>query len=323
MEEAGLLHRPADEVYSALVHDTLHRQLGITAADEACLAWLLSIALLDDGPREPFFTDNAQASDRRYHEQSKYFVFRGEDQMADESVGPVLGRQQLRHAGRTVALPAPGARADAPGLAEVLLARRSTHGRYQGRFSLDELSTLLHYSAGTATDKKLPGSSSTYRVRTYPSGGANYPVRLLMYCHAVEGVERGTYLYDPEAHALELLSAGDISPQLLQTSPWLDPRVPAPKATGSRRRPTARCGSSRSPTSPTSGWRTGCARTAWCSSSAGTWHRTCRWWPPGWAGPASGSAATWTTPSTSCSTVDGVNSSVMYVYLIGDVPAEA
>ncbi|SHM12053.1 SagB family peptide dehydrogenase [Actinacidiphila paucisporea] len=323
MEEAGLLHRPAGEVYSALVHATLHRQLGITAADEAYLAWLLSIALLDDGPREPFFADTVGSSDRRYHEQSKYFVFRGEDQLADESVGPVLGRQDLRPTGRTVTLPAPGARTGGPGLAEVLLARRSTHGRYQGTFSLDELSTLLHYSAGTASDKRLPGTSTTYRVRTYPSGGANYPIRLVMYCHAVEGVERGTYLYDPEAHALELLSAGDISPQLLQTSPWLDPRVPAPKATGKLE--AADCPLWVFPVADLTHQRLAyglrayrlvlveCGHLAQNLSLVATWMgRSCI-----------GISGYMDDAVNQLLDVDGVNSSVMYVYLIGDVPAEA
>ncbi|WUH89172.1 SagB family peptide dehydrogenase [Streptomyces sp. NBC_00433] len=323
MEEAGLLQRPAHEVYSALVHATLHRQLGITAADEAYLAWLLSIALLDDEPREPFFADNAKSSDRRYHEQSKYFVFRGEDQLADESVGPVLGRQDLRSTGRTVALPAPAAPADGPGLDEVLLARRSTHGRYQGSFSLDELSTLLHYSAGTASDKRLPGTSTTYRVRTYPSGGANYPIRLVMYCHEVEGVERGTYLYDPEAHALELLSAGDISPQLLQTSPWLDPRVPAPKATGKLE--AADCPLWVFPVADLTHQRLAyglrayrlvlveCGHLAQNLSLVATWMgRSCI-----------GISGYMDDAVNQLLDVDGVNSSVMYLYLIGDVPAEA
>ncbi|NJP45305.1 SagB family peptide dehydrogenase [Actinacidiphila epipremni] len=322
MEQAGMLRRPAREVYSALVHTTLHGMLGLTAADEAYLAWLLSVALLDDGPREPFFADTARSSDRRYHEQSKYVVFRGEDQMADESIGPVLGRQQLPGAGTTVALPAPGTRPQGPGLAEVLLARRSTHGRYQGSFTLDELSTLLYYAAGTASDMKKPGTTTSYRVRTYPSGGANYPIRLAMYCHAVEGVERGTYLYDPEAHALELLSPGDISPQLLQTSPWLDPRVPAPKATGKLE--AAQCPLWLFPVADLTHQRLSyglrayrlvlveCGHMAQNLSLVATWMgRSCI-----------GISGYMDDAVNQLLGVDGVNSSVMYVYLVGDVPAE-
>jgi SagB-type dehydrogenase family enzyme len=308
MEDAARLSRPAREVLAVLVHGTVHNQLGLVPADEACLAWLVSMALLDDGPREPFFTDTVRSADRRYHEQSKFFVFRGEDQLADESIAPAMGRQRLRSSGRTVALARPQPRPDAPGLDEVLFARRSTHGRYHGRFTLDELGALLFYAAGTASDRPLPGVSATYRARTYPSGGPNYPVRLLMYCHEVAGLERGTYLYDAETHALEQLSAEDISTLLLQTSPWLDPRVPAPKAKGKIE--AAEC-----PQRLSYGLRAyrlvlvECGHLAQNLSLVSTWlGRSCI-----------GIGGYMDDAVNQILDVDGVNSSVMYVYLVGDV----
>jgi SagB-type dehydrogenase family enzyme len=322
-DAAGRLSRSARDVHQALVHAVVHEQLGLSAADEAYLAWLLSLALTDDAPREPYFTDSAAAADRRYHEQSKYFVFRGEDQMADESLAAGQGRQRLRSLGRSIALPQAEPPARAPGLHEVLLSRRSTHGRYTGTFTLGELSTLLFYAAGAVSAAPLPGVSPTYRVRTYPSGGPNYPISLLLYCHSVESLDRGVYLYEAESHALEQLSDEDLSGLLQQTSPWFDPRVPAPKAKGKIE--AAECPLWIFPVADLTHQRLSyglrgyrltlveCGHLAQNLSLVSTWlGRSCV-----------GVGGYMDDAVNQILDVDGVNTSALYVYLVGDVESAA
>ncbi|WP_326553898.1 SagB/ThcOx family dehydrogenase [Micromonospora sp. NBC_01813] len=220
-------------VFYAFVADGLREHCGLTDADLAEVAWILSLVTASAGPRVPFFADAPSALDRQYHEQSKYFSFRGPDQAADDSTGEEYGRALLPLSGRTVPLPRPDpSGVDGPSLPEVLLRRRSRHGRYVGSFSLDALGGLLFFSAAVTGSVPLPGGQPAKLVRSHPSGGGRYPIRLLLYCHQVAGVPRGLYLYDPDRHALEELSREDLSERLLPTSMWLDPRLPPPKATG-------------------------------------------------------------------------------------------
>lgn len=229
----GRLHAAPDQVVQRLVHAVLRDELDLGPIDEACLAWLVSMPLAMARPFEPFFTDGATAVDRVMHEHTKYFAFHGDDQMPDQSLAADQGRVDLGPVLKRIALPpAAGPDAHAQPLEDVLVARRSTHGRYGGVITLDELSALLYYSAGVTAVKALPGSSSGYPVRPHPSGGARYPIRLLMYCHAVEDLERGTYLYDPQTHSVDQLARTDLSAPLMMTSPWTIPGAIPPKATG-------------------------------------------------------------------------------------------
>lgn len=229
----GRLDARPEQVVQRLVHAVIHGQLGLELIDEASLAWLVSLPLALARPFEPFFTDGATAVDRIMHEHTKYFAFHGDDQMPDQSLTADQGRVDLGPVLTRIPLPpAAGPEPGAPAIEDVLVARRSMHGRYGGMITLEDLSALLYYSAGVIAVKPLPGSSSGYPVRPHPSGGARYPIRLLMYCHAVAGLERGTYLYDPQTHSVDQLSATDLSSHLLMTSPWTIPGATPPKATG-------------------------------------------------------------------------------------------
>ncbi|MFC8449565.1 SagB family peptide dehydrogenase [Kitasatospora sp. NPDC057223] len=207
------------------------RQLGLSPAEQAQAAWLLSLAVLG-GPREPFFADGPAAPDRRFHEDSKYIGSRLPDQRPDLVQSETAGRWQPVRGQDVVALPQPVAPGpQAPAFADVLLARRSGYGSYRGPVTLAELSTLLHYSAAVTTEKRM-GPGLSYAVRPYPSGGTRYPLQLLLYCHDVTGLARGTYRYDPHAHALQLLSDADISADLQRSAPATDPRVTTPPKAG-------------------------------------------------------------------------------------------
>ncbi|MFU8852185.1 thiopeptide-type bacteriocin biosynthesis protein [Micromonospora sp. SL1-18] len=234
LHAAGRLDAPPEAVFRSLIRAT-HNRLGLHSGDEAYLAWLLSMPLAAPGPRVGFFADGPDAVDRRMHEQGKYYPTPFEDQRPDLLGATSVGRQELGEPLATIALPRPAAPPpSAPRFEEVLLARRSSYGRYGGPFSLDELSTLLYYAAAETTEKPVPGTDRTVRLRTYPSGGGRYPLRLVLYCHDIDGLRRGTYLYDPAAHALNLLSTSDISAELAQLGPATDPRVKMPPKAGGK-----------------------------------------------------------------------------------------
>lgn len=232
LAEAGRLTRSAGEVYRSLVRGA-HARLGLRPEDEVYVAWLASMPLVSGGPRRPYHADGADAVDRLMHEQSKYFSQRVEDQRADLMGSTPIGRQDLGPTLERVALPRPtGADRSRPPLEDVLLARRSGYGRYTGPLTLDELGTLLYYSAAETTAKTMPGTDVTFMVRTYPSGGTRYPLRLVLYCHDIAGLRRGMYVYDPQAHALDLLHTREVLADLMPASPMLDPRVVAPPKAG-------------------------------------------------------------------------------------------
>ncbi|HLM84114.1 MAG TPA: SagB/ThcOx family dehydrogenase [Candidatus Bathyarchaeia archaeon] len=89
-------------------------------------------------------------------------------------------------------------------LENALRSRRSTREFDTSKdISLDELSTLLHFSAGVK-----PGDSETPNLvrRHYPSGGARYPLEIYLGIQRVAGVEPGIYHYNVKDHLLETLS---------------------------------------------------------------------------------------------------------------------
>jgi SagB-type dehydrogenase family enzyme len=232
LERAGRLDAPAETVFRWLTRST-NARLGVAPEDEARAAWLLSLPLVAPGPREPYFADDPASVDRQTHEQSKYFSLRLPDQAPDLAGATAEGRQELGPPLTTVPLPRPaGPHPSAPPLEQVLLARRSAYGRYRGPFTLDELGTLLYYSAAETAEKTMPGTDAGFGVRTYPSGGSRYPLRLLLYCHDVGDVPRGLYFYDPAAHALDQLVDRDLSADLMRISVATDPDVARPPKAG-------------------------------------------------------------------------------------------
>jgi SagB-type dehydrogenase family enzyme len=68
--------------------------------------------------------------------------------------------------------------------------------------TLDELSTILYYSAGV---KPSFGEWNEVR-RFYPSGGARYPLEAYLFIQRVDGIAPGIYHYNVKDHTLEKLS---------------------------------------------------------------------------------------------------------------------
>lgn len=73
------------------------------------------------------------------------------------------------------------------------------------KISLDELSTLLYYSAG-AKPPRINFDGEAVIRRHYPSGGARYPLEVYLGIQRVEGVEPGIYHYNTKEHLLENLT---------------------------------------------------------------------------------------------------------------------
>lgn len=112
----------------------------------------------------------------------------------------------------SIALPPPAARFG-PSLPEVVARRRSVREYADRRLTLEELSSLLHYSAGI-TDVRDP----TLAFRAVPSSGALYPVELYPVIFDVAGLEPGVYHYDVQHHRLALLRMGDFRREVFQAA---------------------------------------------------------------------------------------------------------
>ncbi len=70
---------------------------------------------------------------------------------------------------------------------------------------IDELSTLLYFSAGVKPPFTNAAGEKVIR-RHYPSGGARYPLEVYLGIQRVAGIEPGIYHYNVKDHALEALT---------------------------------------------------------------------------------------------------------------------
>jgi SagB-type dehydrogenase family enzyme len=103
-------------------------------------------------------------------------------------------------------------RRDAP-LTAVIEARRSIR-RYDDRpLTLTELGELLYRAARVrATLGPDPGHGMPYPAsdRPYPCGGAGYDLELYLTVRRCDGLEPGSYFYDPLGHQLVLVNAAPL-----------------------------------------------------------------------------------------------------------------
>lgn len=176
----------------------LHNRMGIELSEEYHLSWLASLAAVEATMGDGFHDTGLGTPARRYHEAAKYFPISLPAQLPVSSPG-------------VPAVPAWGAVVDLPAagplhqpLGETLLARRSTLAGYGGSVGLDDLATLLAYSAGDR----------------HPSAGGVRPTRLLVLPARVPGLDPAVYRYEAEAHRLRHTAPfGGLD----GTSPYLDP----------------------------------------------------------------------------------------------------
>lgn len=95
-----------------------------------------------------------------------------------------------------------------------LIRSRRSFRDYSGKaITLEQLSTILYHAAGVTGEMSLRDmqKSTTFEddgklyVRAAPSGGGLYPISLYFFAMNVKGLERGSYKYIPEYHAIKLV----------------------------------------------------------------------------------------------------------------------
>jgi SagB-type dehydrogenase family enzyme len=91
-------------------------------------------------------------------------------------------------------------------LFELLLKRRSRRNFSRGSISLEQLSSILYYSAGVT---QISDNKWEFALRSYPSAGARFPLEVYIAVNNVDGVKRGIYHYNLKDHCLELLRYGN------------------------------------------------------------------------------------------------------------------
>ncbi len=97
--------------------------------------------------------------------------------------------------------PLPDAQLPDQSIQQVLHQRHSARDYGSQALDLQALSALLQHAAGLRQQHNRTGFG-----RTYPSGGACYPIQLYVQVKRVNGLAAGTYLYESAGHQLGRLS---------------------------------------------------------------------------------------------------------------------
>jgi SagB-type dehydrogenase family enzyme len=100
-----------------------------------------------------------------------------------------------------------------PPLEAVIQQRRSIREYAARSLTLDELSRLLHFSAGI-TDRRDP----TLAFRAVPSSGALFPIEVYPVLFNVAGAPPGAYHYDVQRHRLALVRSGDFRQEVFRAA---------------------------------------------------------------------------------------------------------
>jgi SagB-type dehydrogenase family enzyme len=106
--------------------------------------------------------------------------------------------------------------APAPAISPLVKLLRERHSTRefddQRPIALAELARFLDRTARVLSTSSIPvdggGPMVDYAMRPYPSAGAEYALELYLSVDKCEGLARGFYHYDADAHALMLISSG-------------------------------------------------------------------------------------------------------------------
>ena len=98
-----------------------------------------------------------------------------------------------------------GAPFDMPALSAI--SDSGGQGASGGTLGLEELSRILHFSAGITKTLRRPGGLMAFRAA--PCTGALFHIELYVVCGDIPGLEAGVYHYDPDGSSLDLLRKGD------------------------------------------------------------------------------------------------------------------
>lgn len=160
-------------------------------ADPGWRAWTPAAAFFHFATRDtPFATrDDAKA------------VLR-EKARVDPPPAPLKAPRATRAA--TVSLPSAQADGAWP---EMLRARRTWRQFGRGPVALADVATLLGLTWGVQHWVEIP-PFGRMALKTSPSGGARHSIEVYLLARTVDGLARGIYHYDPDAHALRTVRRG-------------------------------------------------------------------------------------------------------------------
>lgn len=105
-----------------------------------------------------------------------------------------------------------------PPLTQVLESRRSNRSHSPVGLSIDELGGLLYRCLRNR--HRYDSAYGEFVSRPYPNGGANYEQEFYLTINQCAGLDRGLYYYDPEAHAVCLVSGPCAEMEALLTDAW-------------------------------------------------------------------------------------------------------
>ncbi len=107
---------------------------------------------------------------------------------------------------------------------DVIKNRRSGRVYANYSISLNELSTILHYSYGVMAQATMKGGGNTWKYRAIPSAGGLYPLEFYLYINN-SILPKGFYHYRPDQMELELIHEEDLLQELkkiLIAEPYVD-----------------------------------------------------------------------------------------------------
>jgi SagB-type dehydrogenase family enzyme len=104
-----------------------------------------------------------------------------------------------------VALPRDFTETGAPALD--VIASTGTQTESESKPTLDQLSTILFYSAGVTKQKTYPGGTIYFRAAA--CAGALYPTEIYVVCESFDGLAAGVYHFNPGDFSLRRLREGD------------------------------------------------------------------------------------------------------------------
>lgn len=121
-------------------------------------------------------------------------------------------------------------------LLEDALKRRRTYPfkAFEGIMNKDELFTMLNLMAGITGHRDYYSFNSkkeevfhVQKLRSYPSGGGLYPIEFYLYIRNVNGIQDGSYLYNPiKEHLIQLrqeIPLDEVEELLPMTAVKVDP----------------------------------------------------------------------------------------------------
>lgn len=100
-------------------------------------------------------------------------------------------------------------------LDESILNRVTSRKMEPCELSIEDITTILHYSYGITRDNR--DSKYSRAFRTVPSGGALYPLEIYFHARYVKNLDNGLYHYNPVKNSIQRLIDKDLTTDISKT----------------------------------------------------------------------------------------------------------